>query len=83
MLTGSRDNKCEFRLSEQTMYMIPTSPPNKRFNTLTVCAWSTDMNYTWSKAQSQIPLVMYAFSYDLHFDIGLPMCVKTPNFKLI
>ena len=41
------------------------------------------MNYTWSKTQSQIPLVMYAFLYDLHFDIGLPMCVKTPNFKLI
>lgn len=41
------------------------------------------MNYTWSKAQSQIPLVIYAFLYDLHFDIGLPMCVKTPNFKLI
>ena len=41
------------------------------------------MNYTWSKAQSQIPLVIYAFLYNLHFNIGLPMCVKTPNFKLI
>lgn len=81
MLTGSRDNKCVFGYSKQIWVYDP--PPTKESMLLLSVRGSTELYKDQSKARSQIPLVMYIFLYNLHFNTGLLVNEKTPNFKLI